>query len=94
MLQSNGHVTSLDFHVEEDPLVTCASDALGPAVQGSKLEADPAKVAGQVFEVFLVGRAIKADDEVGAAKVFATSQLEKAHEAVRQGQYMVKGQRI
>lgn len=27
MLRSNGHVT-LDFHVEEDPLVTCASDAL------------------------------------------------------------------
>jgi hypothetical protein len=27
MLQFHGHVTS-DFHVEEDPLVTCASDTL------------------------------------------------------------------
>jgi hypothetical protein len=74
----NGHVT-LDFHVEEDPFVTCASDALGPSVQGSKLETAPAKVASQVFEVFLVGRAIKTSDDIRAAKSIITSQLEKAH---------------
>lgn len=71
----------LDVHFEEEPLVACASSAVGPEFEGDELEADPTQVSGQGLHVFRVGMPIDADDKLGAAEVVAARKLEERHES-------------